>query len=273
MQAPGTEQLAMNRTRGVPEVQRLIYLRDLLRELVVRELKVRYKRSVLGFAWALVTPLLFLSVFYFVFKVALSLDIPRFGPYAFIGMLVYSWFQSSLSQASGAITNNAELIKWPGFTAAVLPAVTVTANLVHFLFALPLLMLFLVFDGTGLGAMVLLLPVVIGVQFALTLGLAWLVAAGNALFRDIKHLVGVLLQLLFFLTPVFYHADMVPERYQSLYRLNPMVHLLEAYRGMLLEGIWPDGTTLLGLGVFAASLLWFGYRVFTRVNYRFVEEI
>lgn len=258
---------------AMSELQRVVYLRDLLRELVIRELKVRYKRSVLGFAWALVTPLLYLSVFYFVFKVALSLDIPRFGPYAFTGMLVYSWFQSSLSQASGAITNNRELIKWPGFTAAILPAVTVTTNLIHFLLALPLLMLFLVFDGTGLGSMVVLLPVVIGIQFALTLGLAWLVAAGNALFRDIKHLVGVLLQLLFFLTPVFYHADMVPERYQSLYRVNPMVHLLEAYRGILLDGVWPRGTTLLALGMLAAVLLVLGLKLFTSVNYRFVEEV
>jgi lipopolysaccharide transport system permease protein len=149
----------------------------------------------------------------------------------------------------------------------------VTTNLIHFLLALPLLMLFLIFDGTGLGSMVVLLPAVIGIQFALTLGLAYLVAAGNALFRDIKHLVAVLLQLLFFMTPVFYHADMVPERYQSLYRLNPMVHLLEAYRAMLLEGVWPSPTVLLALGTLSAALLVLGYKLFIHVNYRFVEEV
>lgn len=255
------------------DVQHLIYLRDLLRELVIRDLKVRYKRSVLGFAWALVTPLMYLTVFYFIFKVAISLDIPRFGPYAFTGMLVYTWFQSSVSQASGAITDNRELIKCPGFMAAVLPAVTVTTNLIHFLLALPLLMIFLLFDGTGLNSVVLMLPVVIAIQFVLTLGLGYLVAAVNALFHDTQHLVTVLLQLLFFLTPVFYDAGMVPERYQSLYRLNPMLHLLEAYRAILLGGAWPSGSNLLTLGLLATGLLFVGHRVFIRLSYRFVEEM
>ena len=263
----------MKNSSGRLDVQRLIYLRDLLRELVVRDLKVRYKRSVLGFAWALVTPLMFLTVFYFVFKVALSLDIPRFGPYAFTGMLVYSWFQSSVSQASGAITDSRELMKQPGFSAAVLPAVTVITNLIHFLFALPLLMLFLLIDGTGLRSVILLLPVVIAIQFVLTLGLGYLAAAGNVLFRDTEHLVAVLLQLLFFLTPVFYNASMVPERYQSLYRLNPMVHLVEAYRAILLGGTWPSGLDLLSLGVLATGLLYVGHKVFINLSYRFVEEL
>jgi len=263
----------MKNLGGNLDVQRLIYLRDLLRELVVRDLKVRYKRSVLGFAWALVTPLLFLSVFYFIFKVALSLEIPRFGTYAFTGMLVYSWFQTSVSQASGAITDSRELIRWPGFAAAVLPAVSVTTNLIHFMLALPLLMMFLLIDGTGLKSVVLLLPVVIAIQFALTLGLGYLVAAGNALFHDTQHLVAVLLQLLFFLTPVFYDAGMVPERYQALYRLNPMVHLVEAYRAILLGGTWPSGSDLLTLGLLAAGLLYVGHRVFVHLSYRFVEEV
>lgn len=255
------------------DLQHLIYLRDLLRELVVRDLKVRYKRSVLGFAWALVNPLMFLTVYYFIFQVALSFDIPRFGPFAFTGMLVYTWFQSSVSQASGAITNSRELIRWPGFTAAVLPVVTVTTNLIHLLFALPLLMGFLLLEGTGLGNAVLLLPVVIGIQFILTLGLGYLVAAGNVLFRDTEHLVAVLLQLLFFLTPVFYDASMVPERFQPFYRLNPMVHLVGAYRTILLGGTRPSGVGLLTLGVLAAGLLVVGHTVFVHVSYRFVEEL
>jgi lipopolysaccharide transport system permease protein len=188
-------------------------------------------------------------------------------------MLVYSWFQASVSQAAGAITNSRELIRWPGFTAAVLPAVVVTANLIHFLLALSLLMVFLCFDDSGLKGTVLLLPLVIGIQFILTLGLAYLVAAGNTLFRDTRHVVGVLLQLLFFLTPVFYHASMVPERYQALYRLNPMVHLLEAYRAVLLGETWPPGASLLALVAVAGGLLLVGFRLFTSVSYRFVEEV
>jgi len=254
-------------------MQRLIYIRDLLRELVARDLKVRYNRSVLGFAWALVTPLMFLTVFFFVFKLALSIDIPRFGSFAFTGMLVYTWFQSSVSQASGAITSSRELIRWPGFTAAILPVVTVTTNLVNFLIALPVLMLFLLIDGTGLKSVILLLPVVIFIQFVLTLGLGYLVAAVNVLFRDTEHLVAVLLQLLFFLTPVFYDVDMVPERYRALYDLNPMVHLVEAYRAILLDGTWPSGMALSTLAVLSLLLMYLGQKVFVNLSYRFVEEL
>ncbi len=255
------------------ELQRLVYLHDLLRELVVRDLKVRYKRSVLGFAWALVNPLMFLTVFYFLFKVALALDIPRFGPFAFTGMLVYTWFQSSVLQASGSITDSRELIRWPGFTAPVLPVVTVTTNLVHLLFALPLLMIFLFFEGTVPGRVTLLLPVVIAIQFVFTLGLGYLVAAGNVLFRDIEHLMGVLLQLLFFLTPIFYDISLVPERFQPMYRLNPMMHLVQAYRVILLDGTSPTALSLLQLSVLAVVLLVVGHTVFVHLSYRFVEEL
>jgi len=258
---------------SVPKLQRLVHWRDLVRELVGRDLKVRYKRSWLGFAWALANPLLYLTVFYFVFQMALSLNIPRYGLFAFSGMLAWSWFQSSLSQACSAITQSRELIRLPGFVPAVLPIVSVVTNLIHFLLALVLLILYLVLDGTGLRYSMALLPFLIALQFVLTMGLAFLVATANVLFRDTQHLVVVSLQLFFFLTPIFYDASIVPARYQPFYRLNPMVHLVEAYRAVLLGTEPPSETALLVLAVVAAGLLYGGYKIFVRVSHRFVEEL
>ena len=253
--------------------RRAIYLRDLLRELIVRDMKVRYKGSVLGVAWSFMTPLLLLLVFHFIFRLVLSLNIPRYSSFAFSGMLVWGWFQLSLVQAAGAITGSRELIRCPGFPAAILPVVTVATNLIHFLLSFPVLLLFLLLNGTGLSLTILASLLVMVLQFILTLSLAYLVATANVIFRDTQHLLGVLLQLLFFLSPVFYDASTVPARYQPLYRLNPLVHLIDAYRAVLLRGTLPEGLPLLVLGVVAVGLLYVGLKVFTQTSYRFVEEL
>lgn len=252
---------------------RLLHLRDLLRELVIRDLRLRYQRSVLGIAWSLITPLIQLLVFYLLFKVILAVPTRRYSSFALIGVLVWGWFQSSLLQGAGAITGNRELIRRPGFPAIILPVVVVTTNFVHFLLAFPILMIVLLIGGSELRLTLVWLPLVIALQFVLTLSLTYLVAGGNVLFADTQHLLGVVLTLLFFLSPIFYDASAVPEPYQALYRLNPLVHVLDAYRAVLLEGSQPDWLSLLPVCVLAAALLYVGYRFFTRVSYRFVDEL
>ena len=247
--------------------------RDLLRELVARDLKLRYKRSVLGIAWSLITPLLQLLVFYFLFQVILSLDINRYSSYTLTGLLVWSWFQTSLLQSASAITGNRELIRRPGFPASVLPVVTVTTNFIHFLLALPILLIALWIDGSSLGLSVASLPILMAVQFALTLGLAYLVAGANVVFADTEHLLGVLLMLFFFLTPIFYDASAVPERFQPFYLLNPLAQLLALYRTALVTGSSLRWASVLALAVLSAILLPVGYKFFVRVSYRFVDEL
>jgi lipopolysaccharide transport system permease protein len=253
--------------------RQLLHLRDLVRELVARDIKLRYKRSVLGIAWSLLTPLLQLLVFYLLFQVILALPIGRFSSFTLIGLLVWAWFQTSLSQSANAITGNRELIRRPGFRPAVLPVVTVTTNFIHFLLALPILLIVLVIDGSRLGPSLLTLPLVVILQFALTLSLAYLVASANVVFADTQHLVGVILLLLFFLSPIFYDANSVPEHLQPLYRLNPLVRLLDAYRAVLMEGAQPDWPSLVAPCLLAIGLLFVGYRFFAGMSYRFVDEL
>jgi len=253
---------------------RLIYIRDLLRELVGRDMKLRYKRSVLGIAWTLLNPLLQLLVFLFIFNLVLPLNIPHYSSFLFAGILAWNWFQGSLNQSTGAIVDNRELLRRPGFSIAILPIVTVTSHLLHFLLALPVLVLFLMLDGSQLTSALFALPVVIALQFILTLGLAYLVATFHVTFRDTQYLLNVLLNLLFYLTPVFYEASAIPMRYQSLYWLNPMVGLIDAYRAILAHGTLPNHLiSLLVLGLCATALLVYGYVTFRRASYRFVEEL
>jgi lipopolysaccharide transport system permease protein len=259
--------------RTIESRWRLLYLYDLLRELVARDMKLLYKRSVLGIAWTLINPLLQLAVFSFVFQLVLSANIPNYSSFAFCGLLVWTWFQNSLFQATGAIIANRPLIRQPGFPIAILPIVIVITGLIHFLLALPLLIIFLAVDGVELKPVLLVLPILMALQFALTVSLAYLLAALNVTFRDTQHTLGVLLQLFFYLTPIFYDITNVPKDYQSLYYLNPMVHLVTAYRTVLMQGAQPNWLPLMLIGLITTLALPVGYRIFSSSSDRFVEEL
>lgn len=253
--------------------RRLEYARDLLRELVVRDMKLRYKRSVLGVVWTLVNPLAQLLVFDFVFRVVFRVDIPNYTSFLFIGIIAWSWFNGALLQATNAILENRDLIRQPGFPSAMLPGVTVTSHLVHFLLSIPILLVLLWVSGIPLTPAAAFLPVVVALQFALTLSLAYLVASLHVTFRDTQYLLGIFLMLGFYLTPILYDTSTIPERYQPIYQVNVMAHVIDAYRAVLLHGQLPDlpslavvtGLTGLQLAVF--------YLFFQRASTRFAEEL
>lgn len=252
---------------------RLQYLIDLLRELIGRDMKLRYKRSLLGVAWSLLNPLAQLLVFSLIFRLVIPLGIPNYAAFLFTGLLAWNWFQSSLYAATGAIVDNRELICRPGFSAVILPVVTVATNFIHYLFALPVLMVFLWMNGTALQSTALVLPVIFVVQFLFTLSLAYFVATVHVTFRDTQYLLGIVLLLGFYLSPVFYDASAIPERFQVVYRLNPMVMLINAYRQILLQGQLPQGIDLLALSLISAGMLWISHRIFVRASARFAEEL
>jgi len=263
------------KTQLLPKLRRrqFVYYSDLIAVLVSRELKLLYKRSLLGIAWTLINPLLQLAVFSFVFRGVLQVNIPHYASYAFSGLLIWSWTQNSLVQATGLITGNRALIRQPGFPIAILPIVTVTTGLIHLLLALPVLLIFLAWEGVPLHPVVLLLPVLLAIQFCLTVSLAYPLAAMNVTFRDTQHTVAVILQLMAYLLPIFYALEQVPESFRSIYTLNPMVPLLDAYRKILVLGAMPAWEGILLLGALAAVLLPIGYRIFKRQSDRFVEEL
>jgi lipopolysaccharide transport system permease protein len=248
--------------------------RDVVLELVLRDLRLRYKRSLLGIAWSLVTPLSQLLVLHFVFTTVLPLDIPHYASFLSVGILVWGWFAGSLEQATGSIVDNRELVRQPGFPVAILPVITVAANLIHFLLALPILALFLWLGGGGTaGPSLVLLPALIMLQFLFILSVAYFVATFHVNFRDTRHLLGVLLTLGFFVTPIFYEVRQAPARFEALYALNPMVHMVGAYRDVLLRGAWPALSGLIGVTLTGGILLLLGYSLFKKTHDRFVDEL
>jgi lipopolysaccharide transport system permease protein len=253
--------------------KQLAYLWDLLRSLVDRNMKLMYKRSMLGIAWTLINPLLQLLVFIFVFQVIIKIEIVQYSSYVFTGLLVWNWFQSSLFEATGVIINSRALIRQPGFPTVILPIVVVTTGLIHFTLALPVLVVFLLVDGVKLTPFILILPLLQLVQFILTITLAYFLAALNVTFRDTQHTLGILLQFLFYLSPIFYELKSIPTQYWYPYSLNPMVHLVTCYRQILMWGVQPDWLALAIICGLTLLALPIGFWVFKRQSLRFVEEI
>ena len=252
--------------------RRWIHRRDLLYELVITGVKTRYKRSALGLLWALLNPLAHLLIFIFI-RGALRIDVPNYPLFLFTGILVWNWFREGISQSVNSITGNRDLIKRPGFPLALLPVVAVITPLLDMLIGTPILIIIWLNSNVQLGLSLVALPLVIAIQFILVLGIGYLLATVNVRFRDTQQLTRVGLRLFFFLTPIFYDGRRIPEALQPLYNLNPLLHLLNAYRAILMDGVWPEWQPLLLVGLGGLLFMWLARRFFIRGSYRFVEEL
>ena len=251
---------------------RAVYARDVALHLVGRELSSRYRRSLLGWLWSLAPPLTQLAVFHFVFTRVIPLDVPHFAVFLLTGTLAWNWLSTGLTLAASSLEVRRDLVLRPGFPTVLLPLVSVLVGLVDYALALPVLLVAVAF-ATGLTPEALLLFPLLAVQLLLTAGVAWLVAPLNVYFRDIRHLVGMALMLGFWLTPVFYTRAQVPERFSVIYDFNPMAHLIDAQRTVLLDGAVPAGGPLALVSVASLAVFAAGLAVFLRVRHALPEQM
>jgi ABC-2 type transport system permease protein len=247
--------------------------RQLIRNLTVKELKVRYKRSALGFLWSLLNPLLMMGVFTLVFRYAFRVPIEDFHLFFLVGYLPWAFFQASVNVATGSIVANANLVTKVYFPREVLPISVILSQLVHFALAMALLLVILPFLGyfyfPYLGGF--LIAVVLLVLF--TTGLSMFFAAANTTFRDIAEFSPVLFLLWFYLTPVIYSLDLLPTRIASIIALNPMTHFMRLFRDSLYTLQHPEPATLLIAAGWAGASLLFGSWIFARRAADFAKEI
>jgi lipopolysaccharide transport system permease protein len=265
---------------------RLLKYRGLIQSLVARELKARYRGSVLGFFWSFFNPLLLLMVYTFVFTVVLPGGWDEtLGPRAlflFCGLLPWTWFSSSLIESSNVLIAGGNLIKKVMFPAEILPIVSVLANMVHFLFGLIILVVFLIYYRRPLQLSELAwFPVVVLVQLLLSIGLALILSALTVHFRDIKDILANVLTLWFFATPIIYPMSQLndpssgtPGWAKTLINLNPFTHLAVSYQEILFyEGPFGHWRWLLALGAGSSVLFLGGYFLFDRLRDSFAEEV
>lgn len=257
---------------------RLGRYRGLIQSLVARELKARYRGSVLGFFWSFFNPLLLLLVYTFVFNHVLEQRNEYAQPYAlflFCGLLPWTWFSTSLNESAGVLISGGNLIKKVLFPAEILPIVNVLANMVHFLLGLPILALFMIWSGKPLHPTQLAwFPVVLLVQLVLTLGFALIISALTVHFRDIRDILSNLLTVWFFVTPIIYPWQEAPASIKPYLNLNPFMHLAVSYQEILFfEGPFGHLRLLLLLGVISVVFFLAGYFLFDRLRDTFAEEV
>jgi lipopolysaccharide transport system permease protein len=258
----------------------LFKYRPLIQALVARDLKARYRGSVLGFFWSFINPLALLLIYTFVFSTVLqsrnSAELEPYALFMFCGLLPWTWFSSSVLEASNVLISGGNLIKKVLFPAEVLPIVTVLSNMVHFFLGLPIIVIFLVYyQRTPEFMDMLWFPVVVLVQFVFTVGLALLVSALTVHFRDFRDLLGNIMTFWFFATPIIYPMKFVVDAGHKFWiDLNPMTHLAISYQEILFHpGPFGHGKWLLALGVASVVLFFAGYFVFDRLRDSFAEEV
>ena len=241
-----------------------------------RELKARYRGSVLGFVWSIINPLLQLLTYGIVFGYFLPVQRPKeMEPYLLFfacGLLPWTFFEAAIIESSTVLISSGGLLKKVLFPPEILPAVTVLTNLFNFLFALPILLVFTVWNGR-LSASVLLFPLPLLIQFVLALGLALMLSALTVHFRDLGNIIGHLFRLWFFGTPILYLYGATEGRLRDLLRANPMSHIIVSYQQILFEGRFDHWSGLLLSALAAIVVFAAGAFVFDRLRDALSEEL
>ena len=253
--------------------------RALIQSLVVRDLKARYRGSVLGFFWSFINPLLLLLIYSFVFNVVLPgirpVAVEPYALFMFCGLLPWTWFASSVLESANSLLTGGNLIKKVLFPAEVLPIVAVLSNMMHFFLGLPIMAIFLIYYERPLQFTELLwFPVIVLVQLILSLGVGFLVSALTVHFRDLRDILGNLMTFWFFATPIIYPMTLAPPAGKRFLNANPFTHLAVSYQEVLFyDGPFGHWRWLMVVAAGSVGLLLFGYFIFDRLRDSFAEEV
>jgi lipopolysaccharide transport system permease protein len=251
----------------------LVRYRWLLYELVARDLKLRYRGSLLGVFWTLLNPLLFLAIYTLVFSVILKSSIRDFPLFLLAGMVPFFWFSAAIGTAATSISSAAGYVGKTLLPTELLVYVPVLSNGVNFLITIALLFPVSIFLGVNvLWALLFLVPLLI-VELLMTLGFSLLVATANVFYRDWQQIVGYILTALFFLTPIFYAKGSIPANLQFLVTFSPIAALIAGYQSIFYYGAHPAWHDLLFAGAFSAIVLVVSMAVFNRYRDAFGEYV
>jgi lipopolysaccharide transport system permease protein len=250
----------------------LLEYRELIRNLVISDLKVKYASSFLGFAWSMLNPLMMLIVLYFVFSNVFK-DQPNFAIYILVGLLSWRFFVTGTMSALGSIVGKTSLVTKIYIPRQILTLSSVLSSLIsstlEFIVLLPLLMVF----GVGLHPTAVLFPLVLAMYFLIIYGLALILSSLYVYFRDLNQIWDVLLQLGFFLSPIVYPITLVPKKFMFLYDLNPVTRVIDMFRDLFMTGSLPQASDVALVLAAAFILLLAGTQTFNRLSRRFAEEV
>ena len=251
----------------------LYHYRELLKTNVKKDIRGKYKGSFLGILWSFINPLLQVLVYALVFPYIMKVETENYLIFLICGIIPWTWFITSISQGTTSITNNANLIKKVYFPREILPISVVTSGLVNFLISCLIILIFVICGGLGITWHLVFLPFIIIVQYLFTLALIFVLSAINVYVKDVEYIVAFIINMLFYATPILYTTEMFSGPILWLFRLNPLAHLINAYRDVFYVHHIPNLinlSILLGVSILLVVIC---YIIFKKLEKRFAEEI
>ena len=252
-----------------------IYLyRDMLYNMIKRELRGRYKGSALGFLWTFLNPLFQLVVYTLVFSVIMRAGIEDYYLFLFVGLIPWIFFSTSMVGGANCIRSQKDMVNKIYFPREILPITHVTSQLINMLLSFVIVFGALFISGKGVDLKALsILPLIILAEYFFVLGLVLIISAVTVYLRDIEHVITIVVMAWQFLSPVMYDYSMVPAKYRMIFQFNPMAPIITAYRDVLYYQEIPELNTLLAVLALGLCLLFFGIMIFRNLQKRFAEEL
>ncbi len=262
-------------------LQNIYNSRDLLKQLIKRNIQIRYKGSILGLFWLFATPLFMLAVYTFVFSVVFKArwatdggdSKAAFALTMFCGLSVFNIFSESLTGSVSTISNNPNYVKKVVFPLEILPIASMLSSLFFGLIWIGILVLSTPIFLQQFSITVVCVPLILLPLLLLSCGLSWFLASLAVYFRDIIHAVGILIQILFFMTPIFYSIEMVPESFRKVLRANPLTDIVQNAREILIFGHWPNWKAIAILTAFSLCIFQLGYVWFMKTKKGFADVL
>lgn len=251
----------------------LFQYREFFKTSVLKDFRGKYKKSFLGVLWSFINPLLQLLIYSIVFSFIMKSGIDNYPCFLVVALIPWTFFNTAVIQSTTAIIYNAGIVKKVYFPREILPISVVTSNLLNFLISCIIIVVALIVTGIGISPYILLLPVILLIQYILLVGLAFVFSSITVYIRDLEYFISVLMMLWFYLTPVVYSYDFIPNKWLTLFKLNPMLHVVNAYRDILYFKRMPDMINLGILFVCSVVLVLIGYKIFKSFEKRFAEEL
>lgn len=254
-------------------IKNLYQYREFLKTSVLKDFRGKYKKSFLGVLWSFINPLLQLLIYSIVFSFIMKSGIDNYACFLVVALIPWTFFNTTLIQSTTSIICNAGIVKKVYFPREILPISTVTSNLINFLISCVIIIAALIISGVGLSWYILLLPIILIVQYILLIGLAFILSSITVYIRDLEYFISVLMMLWFYLCPIVYSVDFIPDKWLPLFKLNPMLHIINAYRDVLFYKRLPDMANLGIWTLISIVIAFIGYKIFKKLEKRFAEEL
>ena len=257
----------------ISKIKEIYTYRHMLFTLVKQDINGRYKGSIFGFLWTLLNPLFMLLVYSIVFQFVFRSDIENYPIYLFICLMPWNAFNNMIGAGTTCVSNNASILKKVYFPREVLPLSVVISNTIQYFFSVVIIFIALLVSGVGISWYALLLPLVVLVQITFAFGLILMLSAANVYVRDVQYMMNPIMMIWMYASPILYSITMVPEKWLWLYKLNPMVSILQGYQNILYDQTLPDFKSLGIVFLVSIVICIIGYLIFNKLQRRFAEEV